>query len=296
MPAQKLTERAELYLCVARAFLPPMEVNQYRAMREYLADDLADLSTELGYSLEANVHALRDQLQGMEGHDACLQLYSRLFLVPPIPAHLNAGIYIDGVLMGASVSEIDLAYHQHGLEKSPNFCDTPDHITSLLEFVAYLFAVAHNKEAKGDTDASRDYQLQAGTFLRYYVASWLPGLINDLAYVKEIGPNSLYAELVDFLQIVARHDIHRLGLTTESVRRVDLKKSSHLPDNERRGTVPHTVCCAVCAESFAVWHDVYKMRRQLNAQGLATDYLDICPRCRAADIGFSEVLADEHTI
>src|SRR3990172_2857671 len=95
-PAGHLTERAEFYLCLARAFLPPREQRDFHAIQEYLATELAELGAAIGYPIGQTLEQLRAALARITDQQDLLQLYSHLFLTPPTPAHLNAGVYLDG--------------------------------------------------------------------------------------------------------------------------------------------------------------------------------------------------------
>ena len=194
-----LNERAEFYLCLARAFLPPLEKWQDEALRDYLAADLSELSTEIAYPIEKPLALLLTQLQGITQEGAYLQLYSRLFLAPPVVAHLNAGLYLDAAVMGRSVIEIEQAYHHYGVAKSPQFYDTPDHLASLLEFTSYLFAMTEDHNAQGQTDKAQASLQLIGEFLHRYVVSWLPRLQSDLIRASVNGDTNPYITLVELL-------------------------------------------------------------------------------------------------
>lgn len=134
--------RAEWYVCLARAFLAPRADDDYRAFVRLLADDLAELGAVLGQPASPELEGLRASLRELPDHTALLELYSRLFLTPPVPAHLNLGFYLDGSLMGPSVTAMEDAYHRHGLARAEGFRDLADHLAVQLEFLAYLHDAA----------------------------------------------------------------------------------------------------------------------------------------------------------
>ena len=167
--------RAEFYLCLARAFLPPHTDNDYRALAVYLADDLADLAGEIGYPISEPLAQLRAAFDAVPGSLALLQLYSKLFLTPPMPVALNTGRYLDGAVMGGSVQAIERWYRRHGLERDDSFHDLPDHVVLQLEFVARLFAGAAAAHQVGDESETQRLETEARAFLGTFVAHWLPG-------------------------------------------------------------------------------------------------------------------------
>lgn len=170
-----LTSRAEFYLCLARAFLPPHTDNDHSALAVYLADDLADLAGEIGYPISETLAQLRAAFGALPEPLALRQLYSRLFLTPPTPVALNTGRYLDGVVMGGSVQAIENWYRRRGLERTESFHDLPDHVTLQLEFVAHLFAGAAAASQAGEDAGARQLEAEARAFLAAFVARWLPG-------------------------------------------------------------------------------------------------------------------------
>ena len=171
---------AEFYLCLARAFLPPHTDNDYRALAVYLADDLADLAGEIGYPIAEPLAQLRAAFDALPESLALLQLYSKLFLTPPMPVALNTGRYLDGAVMGDSVQAIEGWYRYRGLERTESFHDLSDHVTLQLEFVARLFAGAAAAHWAGDDPEARQLEAEARAFLGAFAARWLPGFCTAL--------------------------------------------------------------------------------------------------------------------
>ena len=167
--------RAEFYLCLARAFLPPHTDNDYRALAVYLADDLADLAGEIGYPISEPLAQLRAAFDALPAPPPLLRLYSNLSLPPPMPVALNTGRYLDGAVMGASVQAIEEWYRRHGLERTESSHDLPDHVTLQLEFVARLFAGAAAAHRAGDNPEAQRLETGARAFLGAFAARWLPG-------------------------------------------------------------------------------------------------------------------------
>ncbi len=194
-----LTDRAAFYLCLARAFLPPQNQAAYDAIKLHLADDLSDLAAALGYPGADALRALREAVAAVPDHLGLLQDYSRLFLAPPVPAPLNAGLYLDGAIMGAATVALEKCYRQAGLQRTGDFHDLPDHIALQLEFAAHLCAA----EAAGNVPA-----LRTDDFLASFVRCWLPPFAAALerARARE-GPARVYLCLARLLQIAVDHEL-----------------------------------------------------------------------------------------
>ncbi|MHB8165761.1 MAG: TorD/DmsD family molecular chaperone, partial [Sulfuricella sp.] len=137
--------RAELWQCLAQALLPPRGEILSRALREDLADDLEYLATTLGLDISDAIMEARAALSRTDA-ESLLPAYRSLFLVPPIPAKLNAGIYLDGTLLGPNTKMLAGIFYRHGVEQSPDMHDTPDHFATILEFLALLFHQADGAE------------------------------------------------------------------------------------------------------------------------------------------------------
>ncbi|MFN2309864.1 MAG: molecular chaperone [Gammaproteobacteria bacterium] len=220
-----MAARAEFYLCLARAFLPPTQAAAQAAITEDLPADLADLGQQLQYPIAESVAALRDAARGLPEPPGLLQLYSRLFLSPPALAGINAGVYLDGAVMGNSVVALDRYYREYGLARDARFHDLPDHVALQLEFVAYLFARAAADAAQDGADGAR-HEAAARDFLQVFVAAWLPGFCADLERVAgEWRLTPVYLHLAQILRAAVAQDARRAeaaprpGLPAEAERR-----------------------------------------------------------------------------
>jgi TorA maturation chaperone TorD len=131
---------------------------------------------------------------------ALLQLYSRLFLVPPAPVSINSGRYLDaGVRGAASELAMEQAYRRHGLARAEGFHDLADHVSVQLEFVASLFQSAGAAAGAHETQALEE---EARRFLAGFAARWLPGFCADLAKAaSEGGLSGPYLHLARLLKV-----------------------------------------------------------------------------------------------
>lgn len=282
---RQLTERAEFYLCLARAFLPPMEQRDFHAMKEQLAPELEELGAELGYSLSQPLAQFRAAIARIPDKQELLRLYSRLFLVPPTPAHLNGGFYLDGAFMGQSTLQIEACYRRFGLVRSPDFHDAPDHLSSLLEFLALIHARAEEASAAGDKAVVEILLREAGGFARDYVLPWLPALYRDLDRATAYGSISPYAALIDVLQTAMAHDFARAdaasGLMAPAL--------ASTPDD---GSARHTsdqLRCQSCGTAFIATDGMHDILLSLTRSGLGTEHLELCPECRTRSMGLSSM-------
>lgn len=171
MDHDELATRAELYLCLSRAFLAPCEPQLAGAMRSALAGDLQELQARLALGAAPLVAEYRGELRGLRDDLELLQAYSAIFVAPPVCAFINAGHYLDGAMDGGSVRAMEQAYLRHGFARDESFRDLSDHLAVVLEFVAVLFA----RQAEGEGGEA------AGHFLHEWVAPWVDRFAADVA-------------------------------------------------------------------------------------------------------------------
>ncbi len=198
MDFERERDRAEFYLLLARAFLPPTWPGAREAMADALAADLQALAEVLGYDIAAPLEEYRRAMAALDELEL-LRCYSRLFLTPPVAVRINPCYYLDGALMGHSVTELADWYRSAGLERAETFHDLPDHVSAQLEFAATLFSRAAAGAAP---------QPDAGEFLHRFVARWLPPFIADLARAHRENPNP-YLFLARVLAIAVARDSAR---------------------------------------------------------------------------------------
>ena len=232
MPAatERHATRAAFFLTLARAFAPPEEPALVEAFREDLALDLEEMAGELGYDLGEAPVLLREAMAGLEEPDALLRLYSRLFLTPPVPVHLDAAIYLDGALLGNASFEIEQWYARHGYVRQAAFHDLADHVTAQLEFVFLLFNRAAEAMVAGDSMQALALAAEARRFLAAFPRRWIQGLRPGLERTcRERGWPVVYLALAQALEAALVAEIAQDPSTTPEA------AVSALPAGSNRG-------------------------------------------------------------
>lgn len=256
--ANKSSDRADFYLCLARAFLTPREGAAFEALRDALPADLEDMDQVLGYGLAAPLAAYRAEMSRLATPEALLATYSALFLAPPVPARINTAMYLDGAVAGGSVREMEQVYRACGVERSEDFRDLSDHLSVQLEFVAYLYAHEAAAEATGKEFG---LPMRGGHFLHAFVDRWLPGLIADLeqaAAERELAANP-YLPLARILESAVARD------------------AAPHPDAKPRSRAARAMdkARAKYAEKGVNEEDLRKIEAILKEKGLSTDHLSV---------------------
>lgn len=167
-----LLDRADLLLCLARAFMPPPEHWSVRDWARPLADDLSELGAALAIDMRNIQAALGAECerwtlamrQADGSADPWLVEYTRLFLVPPVPVTLNTGLYLEGSLGGTSARMMQACYETAGMGVRQDFHDLPDHVATQLELMGLLY----ERAARGDMDAAD----MAEEFSHEFIHAW----------------------------------------------------------------------------------------------------------------------------
>lgn len=163
-----LVARADLFYCLAAAFMPPPAAVSARDWCVALADDLDSIGGAMALDTRRASSALREYAASWQERESWLVEYSRLFLVPPVEVTLNTGLYLEGCIGGTASQMMRQCYAQAGLAQRDGFHDLPDHAAMQLEFVAALY----ERAAEGDTAAAPD----ADEFVEIFVAQWAQAL------------------------------------------------------------------------------------------------------------------------
>lgn len=201
-PGSAASAKAEFFVCLSRAFRPLATAQARASFARDLPDDLAALAAEAGYALEALLTRFAAAARVSEG--SLLEDYSALFLVPPVKVPLNAGLYLDGGLLGRATQAMLERYAQAGLAPDEGFRDLPDHVAMQLEYVATMFARAAEGDEAGEA--------RAGEFLEALVLPWMPAFASALQVATAQVPAArAYSALAAILEAAARHEAPRLS-------------------------------------------------------------------------------------
>jgi TorA maturation chaperone TorD len=172
----RLRAHGELCLTLARAFLPPTWDGALSAISTDLPDDVSDFAAVIGIEADDDLRRFRAAVAGIADPQSLLVHYSQLFLSPPIPAPLNAGLYLDGAIDGASVQAMEKCYRCNGVERADRFKDLSDHLSVQLEFVGMLLGNAADRAARGEEEEAKRLSDDAAVFAGTFIQPWLPDL------------------------------------------------------------------------------------------------------------------------
>lgn len=288
LPQLLLTERAERLLCLARAFLPPSTESAREAICEHLAADLRELQHALKGSAD-EVDAFEQSVATLEAPERLLNTYSRLFLAPPAPALPNLGFYLDGAMMGSTCQDIENLYFKYGLERDPHFKDAADHVALYLQFLGWIMAQAEEARLADHSSGLVETLTDALQTLHRHARPALERLLEQILKAEdELSLPPVYGRLA------------RLTLSATSEDAATLR--AHLPSRQPTGSLavegesPQTTqepmssdpaACTCCGADFVADEGLARMVSILEAQGLDTTHMRICPQCRTAEMGMT---------
>lgn len=253
-----LQTASELWLTLSRAFLPPLGTEAQAAFREILPWDLHELCREAGVDARAAIDAFDIAAAQLAGRDELLVHYSGLFIGPPAAVRLNVALCLEGTVQGPVMDAIVALMAKHGIGGSDSFRDSPDHLSSLLEFLAVL---------EEDDDAAQDRDVVCRGFI-------LPAAARMRAELVGTAAGSPYLHLLDVLCLA-------LGSRApEEAPPRDRLNTSGRPVYNRDPERGVWRTCARCSRPFAREKELAIIGRTLREQGLESDHLALCPDCR----------------
>lgn len=252
---------ADLWLTLGRAFLPPMQPDQCRALCDDLPPDLADWCRELGFS-EPHAENLLAALSAYPTHESLLVHFSGLFYAPPIRVHLNLGLYLDGALNGPAMDALGRWQDAYGLDRSQKFHDLTDHLSAVLEL---LSVVARQPESPG-----------ASEFAHAFLLPTLPRIIARMEAQDATASPYLWLLRYTFAALAQCYP----SALVENKPTKPRYRVRPISDGWRR--------CGQCGEPIASEKEVMVMEKALAAAGLPVDHLQLCPDCRAREEGWEK--------
>lgn len=283
-PLPNLLPAAELGLCLSRVFLAPQARVTLAEVQGPLLDDLRSLADSLPTLTSERLEALAQALAALSDTQQLMISYSRLFLMPPAPAPLNLGAYLDGGLMARSVPAMEALYRRHGLERDPAFRELPDHLALHLQWLAWVYSEALEATAAGGdaTPALTD----AATMLHDLTLPALAGVRRKVAQVANDATTLPWRLLIELTHDQLIRDLARLqaALPTLAPRATHTSERAEGPkvvETFEASQAPReSLTCRNCGEAFESDPVLAEMRQRLAAAGVSADHLAVCRRCR----------------
>lgn len=265
--------RSEFWQMFALALRPPCADGLRDALAYEFEPELQALCTELGADLGGALDPLPAQMASLADPQALLAVYSRLFLVPPMPARLELGWHLDRAMNGATVQLITGLMARHGLALRDEAREAPDLLPATLELLAWLF---QRHDASGPENAGGPSPIDV---LRRRCL--LPGVsaLVPLARAAEAdhGLPSVYSTLLRALQL-ALEDRSCVFFSAD-----DQKPCCETPQRLPSSELVH---CVACGAPIASAEDIAVVIDRLSLAGLPYDHLTHCPECRDIDRGW----------
>jgi TorA maturation chaperone TorD len=282
MNTEALAARAEFYLMLSRAFLPPTGPDAHDAFVNALPGELRETSEAAGYDILQKIREYAAVAARVPDRTALLQIYSGLFLMPPREVQLHVSVFLDGTILGKSCDALEVFYRKHGLARSEDFRDLPDHISAVLEFLALLYARA----AETDGYPRADLENDATELVRHFLLSWVPMMKRQLARQQKeedthLGAEArppIYLRLVELLEAALVADA---GELSPSLKRV---LSPEAQDEATREDSKEMAKCVECGADIAPAARIRRVKKVLEKEGIDASHLDLCPKCRGADM------------
>lgn len=300
IPFPALQASAEFHLCMARVLMAPELNLSPEALLTELLPDLQVLANELPALSNELLQQLEQALQQLPDREALLREYSQLFLVPPAPAPLNLGFYLDGGLMGRTTQALETFYERQALARNPAFRDLPDHLALTLEWLAWTLAVTleyQNEDPQRSEQALQDL----GAALYHYLLPGTEQLIKQTRLAAEKKQQSgCWPLLLQLIHNQLAADLQQLkALLPEQALQdsITIEPSSSLATNKSAdnkpvhempsGNADETLNCSRCGIQFQAGEMLGTMVLRLREAGLTTDHVEVCPSCR--DKGIQEL-------
>ncbi len=256
-------EMAALWLTLARAFLPPLEPDHWRALHADLPLDLADWHRHLDLVDAPHPGDLLEAFARYPEHESLLAHYSSLFYAPPIRVHLNLGLYLDGAANGPAWDALSRWHAAYGLDRAACFHDLTDHLSAVLEFLGLITQL--------------DERRRAGEFAQTFL---LPALPRVIAVVEREG-----AFASPYLWLL-RYTLAALSRWfPPEARGVDAPRK---PRYRARAIDAGWRRCGICGEPIASETELAVMEKALAEAGLPVEHLAWCQNCRAAHRGWEK--------
>lgn len=282
MNTESLVAKAEFYLMLSRAFLPPTAPNSLDAFVHALPEELREICATAGYDCLQKIDAYAASAAGVSDRTALLQIYSGFFLMPPREVQLHVSVYLDGSILGKSCDALQAFFQKHDLAHSDNFHDLPDHLSVVLEFLAALYA----KAAEVDGYPRADLLNDATELNRRFLLSWVPVMRRQLAKMQKLAEENvgvramppIYLQLTEILEAGLVVDAGELSPELRQVLSPETQIETNKEDSKEMAR------CVECGADIAPAARIRRVKKVLEKEGIDTSHLDRCPKCRGIDI------------
>ncbi|MFN3881695.1 MAG: molecular chaperone TorD family protein [Nitrincola lacisaponensis] len=281
-----LLARAELYLCLAKAFSVADLPQTSGSLKSDLLPDLQSLATELPALSADWLKQFEQALSSVDHSELMMTDYGRLFLMPPAPAPLNLGFYLDAGVMGRCCEALESYYHQYALEKSPEFHDLSDHLSLTLQWFAWIFAGLLETP-----DNSRVVLKDAAEVISNFVLPAVQQLSDKAdAFAQGNSVNATWLLLLHLVKQQLQDDLRQLAdyLPEQSTPfdRAHKNASECLSDQ----LVPvMQLTCSLCECEFIADEVLGGMVSRLEEAGVDANHIKVCSVCKDVTVEHSRM-------
>jgi len=197
------SSRRDIYYCLSKCYKVPDD--ELKNSLKILEHQLVCLGSK------ALPHAILMRCSFCAQKIESLQVdFSKLFLGPySLLAPPYGSVYLEDSrkIMGDSTMDVLRIYHQAGLDVAPTFKETPDHISTELEFMYFL--IYKEIEALGARD-EQDFIHKLRTqkaFLRAHLGCWVAQFAQT---IKNSAQTDFYKNLADTTHIFIAEEMKTL--------------------------------------------------------------------------------------
>ncbi len=273
------SSRGEFWQILAAALLVPRGAARFKALRDFLADDLGQLAAELGLDLGDAIARLSAAGRRFGDEEQLLVAYSRLFLTPVIPCQLTLGWHLDGGLAGPSGKALCELMASHGVGRSEGGYESADHLPTVLEFIALLF---HRLDASVEPSEREVPERDLAILRTHYLVAPLSRMVKLAAQGEnEYALPPLYSCLLSIIADALDDPLERFFPAFDTG-----GKKARPRYFAKRGHAAELIRCGSCGQQIATRHELRVIIDRLHRAGLPTDHLTLCPDCRDAGLGW----------
>lgn len=260
---ERFASKRDLWLCLARAFAPPVGDDYHAAFVRHLPDDLATICEEVGLNVVAELDGFVAAARQLPDTLEIQRSYAALFLTPPAPVFMNTAIYLDGAFLGPSEIDLNAWYALHGYDRHTEFRDLNDHAAVQIEFVALLYDKAVAAALANDDMEALAYAVEAERFLNAFPKRWMTAFLQAVVQtISHHEKGAVYLHLAKIAWLAIEHSLADSPVRSESA------AGAAFPDGSSRGLGPLTA------------EDLAEIALRLEAAGLDCAHVRALPEWR----------------